>query len=340
MDRVGITIGGIIVYDYIKIIDNYPKVGQLANILSMGYSVGGAVPNTLIDLARMDNTIFLQAIGMIGNDEAGKYVLEILKKNNINTEMVYIQNNAATSFTDDVVIESTGERTFFHYRGANTLLDISHFDFAKIHSKILHIGYPLLLDRLDSEDIQYGTKLARLFSIAQKQNIETSIDLVSENSDRFSKIVPPALKYTDYCTINEIEASLTTNIPLRNITGKLIINDMKKVCFKLKEMGVRRWVIVHCPEGAFALDEDDNYYIQPSFDLPKDYIKGTVGAGDAFCAGILYSVYQGWNMSTALKVGTASATACLSKSGTTDGISNIKNMTKLFDYFPPRKLGE
>ena len=39
MDRVGITIGGIIVYDYIKIIDNYPKVGQLANILSMGYSV-------------------------------------------------------------------------------------------------------------------------------------------------------------------------------------------------------------------------------------------------------------------------------------------------------------
>lgn len=46
----------------------------------MGYSVGGAVPNTLIDLARMDNTIFLQAIGMIGNDEAGKYVLEILKR--------------------------------------------------------------------------------------------------------------------------------------------------------------------------------------------------------------------------------------------------------------------
>ena len=34
----------------------------------MGYSVGGAVPNTLIDLARMDNTIFLQA-KMIGNDK-------------------------------------------------------------------------------------------------------------------------------------------------------------------------------------------------------------------------------------------------------------------------------
>lgn len=340
MDRIGITIGGIIVYDYIKIIDNYPKVGQLANILSMGYSVGGAVPNTIIDLAKIDKSLSLQAIGMIGDDESGKYVLKSLKDNGINTEMVYIQNKIGTSFTDDMIIESTGERTFFHYRGANSLLDFSHFDFEKIKSKILHIGYPLLLDRLDSFDPEYGTVLAKTFAIAQQKGIKTSLDLVSENSDRFSKIIPPSLKYTDYCTINEIEASLTTNIPLRNITGKLIINNMKKVCFKLKEMGVRRWVIVHCPEGTFALDEDDNYYIQPSFDLPKDYIKGTVGAGDAFCAGILYSVYQGWNMSTALKVGTASATACLSKSGTTDGISNIKNMMKLFDYFPPRKLGE
>ena len=338
MDRVGITIGGIIVYDYIKIIDNYPKVGQLANILSISYSVGGAVPNTLIDLAKMDKSLSLQAIGMIGDDESGKYVLKFLRDNGINTEMVYMQNKIGTSFTDDMIIESTGERTFFHYRGANSLLDFSHFDFEKIKSKILHIGYPLLLDKLDSFDPEYGTVLAKTFAIAQQKGIKTSLDLVSENSNRFSKIIPPSLKYADYCTINEIEASLTTNIPIRDSDDNLIVNNIKPICFKLKEMGVRKWVIIHCPEGAFALDEGNNFYSQPSFDLPKGYIKGTVGAGDAFCAGILYSVYKGWDISTALKVGTATATACLSKSGTTDGISNIENMMKLFDNFPLRKL--
>ena len=162
--------------------------------------------------------------------------------------------------------------------------------------------------------------------------------MVSENSDRFSKIIPPSLKYTDYCTINEIEASLTTNIPIRDTEDKLIVDNIEPICFKLKEMGVKQWVIVHSPEGAFALDETNNFYIQPSFDLPKGYIKGTVGAGDAFCAGVLYSINKGWDISKALKVGTATATACLSKSGTTGGVKDIESMMKLYENLPMRKL--
>ncbi len=338
MERKGITIGGIIVFDYIKIVDTYPKVGRLANILNIEHSVGGAVPNTLIDLAKMDNSIPLQAIGVVGNDELGDYVLKVLKENSINTEMIFQQNEVRTSFTDDMIVESTGERTFFHYRGANSLLDITHFDFDRISSKILHVGYPLLLDKLDSVDPEYGTVLAKTLAMAQQKGIKTSLDLVSENSDRFSKIIPPSLKYTDYCTINEIEASLTTNIPIRDTEDKLIVDNIKPICFKLKEMGVKEWVIIHSPEGAFALDETNNFYMQPSFDLPKGYIKGTVGAGDAFCAGVLYSINKGWDISKALKVGTATATTCLSKSGTTDGVKDIESMMRLYSEMKIKKL--
>ena len=121
MERKGITIGGIIVFDYIKIVDTYPKVGRLANILNIEYSVGGAVSNTLIDLAKMDKSLSLQAIVVVGNDELGDYVLKVLKENNINTEMVFQQNEVGTSFTDDMIVEST-ERTFFHYRGNSYLI--------------------------------------------------------------------------------------------------------------------------------------------------------------------------------------------------------------------------
>jgi sugar/nucleoside kinase (ribokinase family) len=44
----------------------------------------------------------------------------------------------------------------------------------------------------------------------QDAGIATSIDVVSEDSDRFPQIVKPALKYTDYAILNEFEAGKTT----------------------------------------------------------------------------------------------------------------------------------
>jgi sugar/nucleoside kinase (ribokinase family) len=44
-----------------------------------------------------------------------------------------------------------------------------------------------------------------------------------------------------------------------------------------------------------------------SYELPLGYIKGSVGAGDAFCAGILYSIYRGFDMPHALKFANGAA---------------------------------
>ncbi|AEE97135.1 MAG: hypothetical protein PWP55_282 [Clostridiales bacterium] len=338
MNRNGIAIGGNIVFDYVKIIDSYPKQGNLSTILSIQRSVGGALPNTLIDLAKMDGDIPLEGIGVAGCDEPGDFVIDLLKKHGINTDMIIRQDKLGTSFTDVMTVQSTGDRTFFHFRGANSLLDISHFDFNRIKADILHVGYALLLDKLDAYDPEYGTVLAHTFFLAQCSGMKTSLDVVSENSDRFSKIVPPSLKYTDYCTINEVEASLITGIPARDKDEKLILDNMKPICTRLKQMGIGHWAVVHAPEGAFALDDSNDFYIQPSLELPAGYIKGTVGAGDAFCAGVLYCIYKGWDIKKALQIGTAAAASCLSEPGSTDGMRDIDSMEKLFMTMPRRKL--
>lgn len=338
MDRNGIAIGGNIVFDHVKIIDSYPKQGNLSTILSMRRSVGGALPNTLIDLAIMDENIPLEGIGVTGCDEPGDFVINLLKKHGINTDMIARQDMLGTSFTDVMTVQSTGARTFFHFRGANSLLDISHFDFNRIKAGILHIGYALLLDKLDAYDPEYGTVLARTFFLARSNGVKTSLDVVSENSDRFSRIVPPSLKYTDYCTINEVEASLITGIPARDKDERLILDNMELICVRLKQMGVAHWVVVHAPEGAFALDEHNDFYIQPSLELPDGYIKGTVGAGDAFCAGVLYSIYKGWDIKKAVQTGTAAAASCLSEVDSTSGMRDIASMERLFATMPQREL--
>jgi len=340
MNRRGITIGGNVVFDYVKMISTYPKPGNLADILSIQRSVGGALPNTIIDLAKMDSGLPLQAIGVTGADEMGEYVLGLLKNHGIDIGMIAKQGSVGTSFTDVMMVQDTGDRTFFHFRGANSLLGIEHFDFTKINADILHIGYAMLLDRLDESDEEYGTALARLFNIAQQRGMKTSLDTVSESSDIFHMVVPPALKYTDYCTINEIEASLITGIETRDGSGKLVWKNMQPACEALKQMGVKHWAVVHAPEGAFAMDENKIFYVQPSFDLPKGYIKGTVGAGDAFCAGILYSAYKGMRIDEALKVGNAVAASCLAAPGSTDGIGDINDMMRLYDKFKLKSFEE
>lgn len=336
--RQGIAVAGNLIVDYIKTIDSYPKEGNLSNIISIDKSVGGAPANVGIDLSKIDSSIPIKAIGVVGDDEDGQFIIDILKQNGIDTSQIKKDATIGTSFTDVMTVKSTGNRTFFQYRGANQLLNVEHFDFSKIEAKILHMGYALLLDSLDSEDEEYGTVMARVLSMAQSHGIKTSLDVVSENSDRFSKIIPHSLKYCNYFIVNEFEASLTTGIPDRDNDGKLIIENIEKMCKSLLTMGVNDLVVIHAPEGGFAMEADGNYYIQPSLKLPPGYIKGTVGAGDAFCAGILYSIYNGWNIKKALEIAISSAACCLSHVNATDGMKDINTIKKLYKEMDKRAL--
>ena len=53
-------------------------------------------------------------------------------------------------------------------RGTNAFLDASHFDFAQSDARIFHLGYLLLLDRLDQPDPICGTVSAAVLKRAQE----------------------------------------------------------------------------------------------------------------------------------------------------------------------------
>jgi sugar/nucleoside kinase (ribokinase family) len=112
-------------------------------------------------------------------------------------------------------------------------------------------------------------------------------DVVSEDSDRFSKIVNPALKHVDYCILNEIEAGKTTGFKIRQPDNSLDTVALRHAAGALLQQGVRDLVVIHFPEGAFARTRKGEDFWQSSLKLPPKYIAGTAGAGDAFCAGVL-----------------------------------------------------
>ena len=157
----------------------------------------------------------------------------------------------------------------------------------------------------------------------------TSIDVVSEQSDRARTVVQAALKYTDICSVNEFEAECITGIPLVR-DGKIDEEKVVQALTALKAAGVRKWAVIHSPSCCYGLDcEAGSYACVPSLKLPEGYIKGTTGAGDAFCSGILYGAYRGQQLSEAMRFANACAACSLSEQNGTDGMRSWQEVLRL-----------
>ena len=331
----GIAIAGNIVIDIVKDIESYPEQGMLADVANITKSVGGCPPNTGIDIVKMDKRIPVSAIGKVGNDENGKYIVSELQKHGINTDKISYTSDAPTSFTDVMSVPS-GERTFFHKRGANAEFSPEDIDIDDLNCSIFHIGYILLLDKFDAPDKQYGTVMARFLHNVQKRGIKTSIDVVSDSKGEFKQKVLPALKYCNYVIINEIECTGIWNINPRLANGDINRAGVRLAMEKTMAEGVRDVVIVHSKETSFILDSKGEFTEVPSLNVPKEDIKGTVGAGDAFCAGCLLGLYNGSGNKEILEFASAAAACSLLEANSVDGMKERNEIMRLVEKYGRR----
>ena len=330
MNKKGIAVAGNMIVDMLYPTNGMPKPGELVTITGdVDKSTGGCLCNDIVDLAKLDPEMHLVAVGRTGEDEAGTYIMEKMREHK-NIDLSHVKITGVSSFTLVMADQISTQRTFYHCRGGNAALCEEDFDWDKLDVDLLHIGYILLLDALDEEDPAYGTKMAKLLKAAQDHGIKTSIDVVSEAGDRFRRLVCPAMRYTDYCVINEMEASATTGIPLRTDDGQLIKENFPAALKAMKELGVSTWAVIHCPEVGAGLDENDNYVEVPSLKLPKGWIVGTVGAGDAFCSGVLYGAWKGMSLKESIELATGSAACSLSEAGATEGMRTVAEVQKLY----------
>ncbi len=318
-------------------IDVYPQLEQLSNIRSQSQGTGGAPYNVLIDLARSGAPFPLLAAGLVGQDSLGEQILEDCRQHHIDVRYLGTTRKAPTSYTDVMTEQGHGRRTFFHARGANTLWQGSDLDFTRTRARMFHLGYLLLLDALDELDAKFGTKAARLLAAAQAAGVKTSVDVVSEDSDRFARIVTPALQHVDYCILNEIEAGKTTGFNVRAPEGRLDTVALRHAAGALLQQGVRELVVIHFPEGAFARTRTGADFWQSSLKLPPKYISGTAGAGDAFCSGVLLGLHEGWDLQKCLLTGVCIAAASLADSTCTHGVRSLNTslaLAKKFKFGP------
>lgn len=337
MKRNGITAAGNWIVDRVKRVDCLPGRGMLANIIGQMISPGGAPANVLNDLARLKAPFPLAGLGVVGDDGDGQYLRRVFSEVGVDVRGVRVSRTAPTSFTDVMNDEATGDRVFFHHRGANAQFGPRDVDVRRLTCRIFHLGYLLLLDAMDQRDPEYGTVAARVLNKVQTAGILTSLDVVSEESDRFGSIVPPALKFVDYLILNEIETARAAGIPVRDKTRHLDGAALIEAVDKLYDFGPMKLVVVHMPEGVYMRDFSGRRFSMGSLVLPKGYIAGAVGAGDAFCAGMLYGLHEEWPVMESAGLATCCAAASLSSPGASEGIHSLAATLKLGRQFKVRR---
>jgi sugar/nucleoside kinase (ribokinase family) len=336
--RKGIACAGNWTLDLVKVIDQYPPESSIANITAESMGGGGCAFNVTLNLAIFDNSLELYALGVIGSDAYGNFLIDQFRSYpHVHLDQLRRTGEDGTSYTDVFNVASSGRRTFFHYRGANRRFCPDHVDLDKLPVELFHLGYLNLLDAMYQADDQFKTVAAGLLAQVRERGIKTSIDLVSEESSRYRQIVPPALKFTTYCIINDFEAEKLSGIPIRQRQA-LILGNLKRIATAILAFGVDDLVVIHFPEGAYLLTKDRGEILQPSLDLPESYIVGSTGAGDSFCAGVLYGLYKGWSHEKTLRFAVCAGAMNLSDLTTTGGIRRWQEVFEMEGRFPYRKF--
>lgn len=328
-DRLGIATAGNWILDNVKIIDTWPQEETLANILSQYRGTGGAPYNVLVNLARMGAPFPLFAVGVLGRDADGDSIEAHAAAFGART--FFRRTDALpTAHTDVMTVHATGRRTFFHNRGPNTEFGPEDIPWDDLSCRIFHLGYLLLLERMDADDPEFGTAAARALAEGRKRGIHTSVDVVSEASDRFQKVARPALPHTDTLICNEIEAGRIAGVEIRagNTLDRAALSEAAQT---LLDLGVNEAVVIHAPEGGYAREKTGTETFVPSLTLPEGHIQGAAGAGDAFCAGYLYGRHEDWPMEKRLALAARAAAASLTHPTCTEGMRPLEELWAMQD---------
>ncbi|CUQ29574.1 carbohydrate kinase family protein [Parabacteroides distasonis] len=333
--RTGIIAAGTWLADLIKFIPYYPAPGNLVSIEKEEVGLGGCAHNVLMDLAKLQSGLPLYAAGCIGKDAYGDLILKTVMEQRINAKYLCQLSSVPTSYTDVMVAKAGTTRTFFHNRGANAEFGIEYIDQIDVPAKIFHLGYLLLLDKLEEPDKFYQLKAARVFHELQQKGYETSVDVVSEESDRFRNVLLPCLPYINYLVINEVEAGSCYGVSLRGDNGEILLDQVRLVAVDLMKAGVNTLCCIHFPEGGYALHRSGEEGFCPSYKIQSNEIVSTVGAGDAFCAGVLYAAHEGLGLKDTLRFANALAHFNLLHATCCGGAPRLK---EVYDFIKVNKI--
>ncbi len=275
--------------------DRLPDWGTEVLVRNMIIRCAGSGGNTALALAKLE--IETIAIGSVGEDEYGGYILNELNGSGIKTEGIEIIKGVKTGICVSVV-NNDGERAFITYLGA-----LDEFNENMVGGKygiIEDTAYCMISGYFVMPEFTFrGHKnvMEKLKSSRIKIVFDTGWDPENWPEKSVSEI-KVLLQYVDIFIPNIDEA--------RALTGRTDIEDM---CRTLYDCVPGLVIIKMGRDGAIGIDKDGIVREQGR----EVNVFDTTGAGDSFNAVVVYGLINNWNLKKILTFANLFASTVISR---------------------------
>lgn len=283
------------------------QLGSKNEVDAITHSTGGGATNAAVTFARQGlRSVFM---GKIGEDIAGKVVLEALRHDNVDTSLVGYNKDLGTGFST-ILLAPNGERTVMVYRGASSDYHLKESDFFNQTADWLYVSSL-------SGDI---TALEVIMAYARKHDIKVAINPGKEEL-KAKKALKELLSGASILSLNKEEMAM---LYAGETPRELAIEAAKHVPLVLLTDG---------PRGSYACDGQKLYKAGVYEDVP---VIDRLGAGDAFTSGFVAAITQGKSVEDALTLASANSTSVVGQIGSKVGI--LHHTARLHDM--PIKVTE
>jgi sugar/nucleoside kinase (ribokinase family) len=257
-------------------------------------SGGGSAGNTVVAINQFGGKSYYSCL--VAHDEMGKFFLEDLKRNDVDTNLKYEGCPPGHSGRCLVMTSPDAHRTMNTFLGVSSFLSPEHLNEEAIkNSSYVYLEGYLVASPKGLEAIKAAKK------IAEKNKVGVALtfsdpSMVKYFSTQMNEVVGAGV---DMLFCNDEEAMI--------FTGTNTIAEARE---KLKEVA-RHFVITLGANGAMIYDGDTFIQIEPYKVLAVD----TNGAGDMFAGAYLYGITHGHSHAEAGKLASLASSRVVSQWG-------------------------
>ena len=281
-----------------RYVTDIPYGQNLAILDEIRMTVAGTAAGTSVDLAKLGNEVV--AIGAVGNDEAGTFVIDTMNRYGIDTACLVRKHSVQTS-ASMLPIRPNGERPALHVLGANAEFALDDVPMTRIaQADHVHLGGTFVMPKFD------GEPSAVVLEYAKKNGATTSLDMLAIPREDMVSVLKPVLPYVDFFMPGLDEAAMISGFS----------NRADIVSFFL-DLGASHTVFTMGADGCSIAGSGMPEIRVPAY---KANVVDSTGCGDAFCAGFITGLQKGWDLVECARLGAASGALVVSGLGSDAGI--------------------
>jgi ribokinase len=282
----------------------FPQPGETLSGEDLQVIPGGKGANQAVAAARLG--AYVSMLGRVGKDNFGDFLLDNLKSNHVDSQLV--QRDDASTGTATIIVDGNGQNSIVLSSGANGKVSSADIESASF----LH--HKLLLLQLE---------IPTLTVLRAAQRAKENHLLVILNPAPAKDIPDELIALADFIIPNETELSLLTGMDVTDIPSA------EKASRVLLQRGAKNVIVTLGSKGALIVDKETSTQV----DTYSVNVVDTTAAGDAFIGGFAVSL-ESSTLADAVRYGCACGALAATKFGAQPSLPTVEQVDNLLHGAP------